>query len=454
MKNLLLFLLTISFLSPGIAWSKVFIDINQVSTDSFPIAIVPPAKDGGEKDSSNLNEIFAETVRKDLELMGIFRKIDPKAFLEDPSKKAFTKEKIEWGSWALLDALGLVKGWYHVEGKRITLEAHLFDVLAKSELFAKRYEGTVDQIKMIGHKFANEIMKVFTGEEGLFDTQIAFVCEPKLHRGPCERCPEANSCKPHRHKELCVMNFDGTNVRQLTRYRSEVLSPTWSKDGQSIYFTSFAGTKRFELYRYDLRSSIITKLSSFQGMTIGLSLDPLQNFLATSLTKDGNAELYLLQPNGRVQSRLTTNDDIDVSASFSPDGRELVFVSDRAGSTQIYKTNRAGQGAKRMTFKGNRNESPAWSPRGDTLVFSGLDTDRLYDIFSMNRDGSNMVRLTYDSRDNQEPDWAPGGRLIVFSSNRNGRYQLWSMRPDGTKQMQLTKDRWNHSMPVWGPKPK
>lgn len=453
MKRILLTLLLFA-LAPLPSSARIWIDINEVSTESFPIAVVPPFRDLGDEDPERLNEEFARTVRDDLERMGVFRRIDPKAFLEAPGKKAFLTPEIDWGSWVLLDALALVKGWYRVDGKRLTLEARLFDVLAKTELAVKRYEGTVSQVTAIGHKFANEIMKVLTGEDGLFDTKIAFVCDPVLHRGPCDRCKPGKECFPHRHKELCLMNFDGSDLRQLTHYRSDVFSPTWSADGKSIFFTSFAGTKNFQLYRYDLDRASISKISSLPGMTISLSLDPLENLLATSLTKDGNSEIYLLTLSGAVRSRLTTNNDIDVSPSFAPDGKQLAFVSDRDGTSQIYRMERDGSRTARLSFKGSRNESPSWSPRGDRILFAGLDTDRFYDIFSMNVDGSGMVRLTYDSRDNQEPRWAPGGQLIGFSSNRNGTYQIWSMRPDGSKPMQLTRDPWNHTMPAWGPRSK
>ncbi|MFH1262695.1 MAG: hypothetical protein V1495_04530 [Pseudomonadota bacterium] len=435
MKKALWILIFLSVLAPEFAQARVYIDINQVSTDSFPIAVVPPYRVRGDEDRALLNDDFAKTVRNDLELMGVFRRIEPKAFIESPTKQGLTPAEIDFASWALLDALALVKGWYRVDGKKLTIEAHLYDVLSKTELVAKRYDSTVDRAVAIGHRFANEIMQILTGESGLFDTKIAFVCQPK---GP---------------KELCVTDFDGSNVRQLTRYGSIVLSPAWELDGKTIFFTSFAGAKVPQLFRVGSDGSgVPSKLASLPGLTIGLSIDPTEPLLATTLTKDGNPEIYLLTLAGTLKQRLTTNNDIDVSASFSPDGKHLTFVSNRDGSPQVYKMDRNGENVQRLTFKGANNTAPAWSPRGDKIAFAGLDTDGEFDIFTMNIDGSGMMRLTYDTRDNQEPKWAPGGQLITFASKRTGHYQIWSMRPDGTKQMQLTREPWDHTMPVWGPR--
>ena len=436
MKNILNILTLAIFFCSFRAEAKIYIDITQVSDRSFPMAIVPPLRDKGDDDNGVVGEQFAQALQNDLELMGLFRFIEKKAFLESPTKKAWSASDIDFASWAVLDALALVKGWYRIDGKRVTIEPYLFDVLLRKQLTGKRYESTVDQIPQIAHRFANEVMKVLTGEDGVFDTRIAFVG------------------KQTGIKELYVMDFNGDNLQQLTHDRSVVLSPKWSRDGQSIYYTSFKGGKTPQLFRYDLRKKGSVRVASFPGMVIGLSLNPGNDLIATTLTKDGNSEIYLVDIDGRIRERLTNNREIDVSAQFSPDGKELVFVSTRDGAPQIYKMDRSGQNPQRLTFKGSNNTTPSWSPKGDKILFGGMDTDGQVDIFSVNIDGSGMFRLTYDSRNNEEPAWSSNGELVTFTSNRTGRYQIYIMRPDGTKQMQLTRENFDHLMPTWGPKPK
>lgn len=424
------------------AWGKIYIDVTQVSGSSFPIALVPPAQDGGNKDPENLNRRFVQYVQEDLELMGLFRFINESAFLEDPKKKAYQASDIDFASWALLDALALAKGWYRVQGKTITVEMRLFDVLAKTQLTAKRYEAGIDQIDWMAHRFANEIIRILTGENGVFNTKVAFIGRPE-RRG---------------EKELFIMDFNGNNIKQLTWKKSMVLSPVWSHDGKTIFYTASEKKTNPQLYRYDLKQRTARRIKKLPGMTIGLAIHPITSLLATTLTKDGNAEIYLLTSNGSIRQRLTRNFDIDVSARFSPDGEKIVFVSNRKGSPQIYKMDINGQNVQRLTFKGKNNTEPSWSPKGDKILFVGRDTDGHSDIFSMDPDGSNMVRLTYDARNNMEPSWSPGGHLIAFSSNRRsrlnprGKYQIWIMRPDGSRPKQLTQDSWDHHMPAWGPR--
>ncbi len=414
----------------------IYIDITRVSERPFPMAILPPVQDGGAIAQARMGEKFAEIVKKDLELMGYFRFVDRKAFLGDPTKRIRNTTDVDFPSWALLDAYALAAGWYQTTETEITLEVRLFDILAGKQILAKRYRARHDQLSWIAHRFSNAVFEILTGEPGIFETQIAFVCR----RGRLV-------------KELCIIDFNGSNFRQLTDDRSIVLSPTWSEDGKSIYYTALNNKKKeWQLYRYDLASASSRPITRFRGATIGLAFDPVSHLLATTLTKDGNSEIYLLNLDGTARKRLTRNRDIDVSPSFSPDGEEMVFVTDRIGSTQIFKMSRSGVNPARLTFKGLNNTSPVWSPRGDQIAFAGMDTDGHFDIFSMNSDGSGMTRLTYDTRNNEEPTWSPGGLLVGFASNRRGRYQLFSMRPDGSKQTQLTAGGFDHLMPAWGPR--
>ncbi|MFH1018784.1 MAG: Tol-Pal system beta propeller repeat protein TolB [Pseudomonadota bacterium] len=438
MKRFLVPLFLLGFLlsSPSARAAKIFINITQASNQSFPIALPPPVRDGGDSDASELGQLFTSTIQQDLELMSIFRFIDPKSFLEDPKKKAFREGEIDFANWAVLDAFALAKGWYQVRGTKVTIEMHLFDVLAKKELVAKKYDTTSDSVPAAAHKFANQIMLALTGEAGLFESRIAFVGD------------KGGS------KELYAMDFNGANQRRLTNLNSIVLSPNWAEDGRGIFFTAFPRRGSSQLYMYDFRTGSATRKTNLPGMVIGLKLDPISRSMVTTLSKEGNSDIYFLNPDGTIQKRLTTDPDIDVSPSFSPDGQQIVFVSSRDGSAQIYKMARAGSQVKRLTFKGNNNTSPAWSPRGDKVLFAGMDTDGHFDIFSMNTDGGGMVRLTYDSRNNEEPAWSPDGQMIAFSSNRAGAYQLYIMRPDGSHQAQLTHDLFKHTMPAWSPKEK
>ncbi len=415
------------------SFAKIYIKIDEAGNQSFPIAIHHMLVKTNDSLVRRAEADFVDTVKKDLELMGVFQVISDKAILESDDKKGTLEpKKIDFTSWKTINALAFTKGVISGSGNKLTVETYLYDTLAQTDIAAKRYSGSVDQIQKMAHTFANEIIEKLLGEKGPFDTRIAYIC------------------RPSRDKELCLMDFNGENNRTLTNHKSIVLSPTWNPTNNSIYYTAFGKKSKPELYVFDLEKNESKKAGDFPGLTIGLSFDPGQKLLATSLTKDGNAEIYLLNNYGDPVKRITDNKNIDVSASFSPDGKEIVFVSDRDGTSQIYKMNRDGTQVRRLTFKGRNNTSPAWSPKGDKIVFAGMDTDGQFDILSMNTDGSGMNRLTYDTKNNEDPTWSPDGNLIAFTSTRKGRNaQIYFMRPDGTRQTQLTFENYEHARPSW-----
>lgn len=422
------------------ASAKIYIDITESGGKSFPIAISPLLVKSNDSMMRKAQDDFVSTVRKDLELMSVFEIIPEKSILEPLGQRGtLAAASIDFQTWKMIDALAFSKGSIEGNPNKLTIDVYLYDTLAKKEIVAKRYSGSVDQIKKMAHSFGNTIIESLLGEKGVFDTRIAFVC------------------RPGKIKELCLMDFNGDNYEQATNHGTIVLSPTWNPTNQSLYYTAFdKKTDKPQLYVYEPATRASRKISDFPGMTIGLSYDKYDKSLATSLTKDGNAEIYLLNNYGDIVKRLTENKNIiDVSASFSPDGKEIVFVSDRDGTSQIYKMNRDGSQVRRLSFKGKNNTSPKWSPKGDKIIFAGMDTDGEFDIFSMNTDGSGMSRLTYDTNNNEDPTWSPDGNLIGFVSNRKtkdnpGRKsQIFIMRPDGSRQTQITFENYDHTMPAW-----
>jgi TolB protein len=419
--------------------AKLYIDINQSGTKPFPIALSPMLVKVNDPMMRKAEADFTYTLHKDLELMGVFEVLSERSILEPISQRGnLTAATIDFKSWKTIDALAFTKGAIDGNPNKLNIEIYLYDTLAMKEIVAKRYSGSVDQIKKMAHAFGNTIVESLLGEKGVFDTRIAFVC------------------KPEKVKEMCLMDFNGDNYEKVTNHGTIVLSPTWNPTNHSLYYTAFdKKTDKPQLYIYDPEQRFSKRISDFPGMTIGLSYDASQKLLATSLTQDGNAEIYLLNSFGGIVKRITENKNIDVSASFSPDGKEIVFVSDRDGSSQVYKMNRDGSQVKRLSFKGKNNTSPAWSPKGDKIAFAGMDTDGQFDILTMNTDGSGMNRLTYDTRNNEDPTWSPDGNLIAFVSNRktkensSGKSQIFIMRPDGSRQTPITSDNYDHTMPSW-----
>lgn len=400
------------------------------SSKLFPIAL--PQLCAGEGSSSAPTEI-PKILARDLDLSGYFEVVNPNAYIETPGKCG-GPENVTYSDWTVIGAEGLVKGVIRSYGDTIKAQLYLHDVARQKIVLGKEYEGSTDQTALIAHKFANEIMKFFTGESGVFGTKIAY------------------SGKVGRFKEIFVMDMDGSNVRQITDEKSLSMSSAWDPDGRGLYFTSYL-KRQPDLFFVNIFDKRIKQLTRDSALEVGAKPSPDGQRLAISRTMDRDSSLMLLDSSGsRIRTILPANGTINVSPSWSPDGSRMAFCSNRSGGPQIFTMNSDGSDIKRVSFlNSNYCTSPAWSPKGDKIAFV-CRFEGGFQLFTADPDGSNLLQLT-STGSNEDPDWAPNGQFVVFSTTfwQRGVPSIALMRPDGSNMKRLSDGRAGDMDPAWGP---
>jgi TolB protein len=390
----------------------------------FKIAIQPFV--GDTPGANATGKRIADVVSSDLDFTGIFQPLNPAAFLEDPR----IVDNIDFGMWRAVGAEALVKGLVVEEsGGMISVEARIFDVYKGLRVIGKRYRGNSADWRKIAHKVANEIFKYFTGDEGVFDTQIAYAGKPN-----------------RRVKEVFVADFDGHGAMQVTRNASINNYPNWSPGANEIAFTSFKrGRPTLYTIGRGTRGARGVRPSSviLQG-----AWSPDGRVLAVAGTLGtGNTEILLIAPDGSSFTRLTHHPGIDTSPSWSPDGSKILFVSDRTGRPQVYVMNRDGSNQKRITFQGAYNVHPVWSPKGDRIAYAGMVGGH-FDLFTMRPDGSDVRQIT-SSGNNEYPSWAPNGRQIVFQSGRGAGTAIYVINANGSNLRPVIRAPAGATAPHW-----
>ena len=393
----------------------------------FPIA-VPQLCDTA--DGGSISQDIATTIIKDLELSGIFKVIPASSYLEEAGK--CNLNDVNFSDWSVIGTEGLVKGKLSRVDAGLQYELILYDVNRKMGVAGKRYTASENDYITIAHRFANEILKHFTGEAGVFGTQIAFVS------------------KVGRFKELFVMDMDGSNIRQLTKDRGLALSPAWSSQGDRLLYTSYRSRKP-ELYTISAAGGSPSQITNSAHLEIGAKFIRGGSSLVTSLSGGSYSNIVEMDFKGKVLRKLTSGGALDVSPSPSPNGSQIAFCSDRGGSPQIYVMNADGGNIHRISFTGSSYcTSPTWSPKGDKIAF--VCRDQGFHIFVSDTSGGQAVRLTY-AGNNEDPSWAPDGRALAFSSNlgKGGARSIviYSLLGGSAKQVSFTKSE--DAMPAWGP---
>jgi TolB protein len=431
---LLLVVASLVLCCPRAGLSRIYIDIHSPTQGKIPIAI--PAFQQEEAEAGNhaaLQREPAQILSEALAFSGLFEVLNPAVFLQKPEEMGVELEEIKFPEWRFLGADLLVRGSYRIESERLVLVIRLVDVVHRKLLLEKTYEEEPAAVRRGVLRFADDMVLELTGERGVFHTRIAFIGDAT------------------EHKEVYLADFDGSNLRQLTRDGSLNLSPSWSSDGERIAYVSYKQGNP-DLYVRNLITETERCISKRPGLNIAPAWHPTDDGLAVTLTIHGNSELYLLDVRGRILRQLTRRWSIDVSPSWSPDGRRLAYVSNRGGQPQIYVLDLANGRSRRLTFEGAYNTSPAWSPRGDRIAYAGFH-DGHFDVFLISPEGEKLRQLTGGSGNNENPCWSPDGRLILFQSDRLGTETLWVMLANGTDQRRLHLELGgNHTEPAWSPR--
>ena len=414
-----------------IAFAKVYIDIDAPGFQKFPIAICDfQNKKAGTAPSTDFNTAIADNIRHYLDLSGIFNVLDKKSFLE--GLEPGTPEAIRFSDWSVIGADFLLRGDMITSQNDVIVESRLYDVTRGQLLFNKKYSGKTGDLPAIARAIAADILLALTGDEGDFNTKMAFVI------------------KKNGRSDIYTIDYDTSNLKNLTNHQNIVAAPRWSPDGQYLAFTSYKGG-RPEVYLRHLKTGKEKKVSSFKGLNLCGSFSPDSKKLLLTLSKDDNEEIYVLDIDTMTLKRLTRNYSIDVSPAWSPDGKKIAFVSNRSGSPQIFVMDTDGNNVKRITFEGNYNTSPSWSPRGGRIAYEGLINHK-YQIFSVDEEGYNLIQLTFDAADNEYPSWSPSGRQIVFSSRQGSKSRLIIMNSNGLNARILKESKDHLVMPTWSPR--
>ena len=383
--------------------------------------------------------LFTQVVRDDLQFSGILEVPSPSFY---PPQAPSVPAELKPAAWIDPPTSANFLGFGNLteSNTEVAIEAWLYDLRnpASQAVVGKVYRGapTDLQVRKFAHQFADEIIsKLSGGLPGIASTQIAYVSSR------------------NGSKEIWVMDYDGTNQRQLTSLKSISLTPRWSPDASRIAFTCFApssGLTSAQICMYSLDSGKLVSFSRFRGTNITPAWSPDGSQIIFSSSMQGNPELYVADVSGGRPKRLTIANGASMSPSWNPKtGQTVAFVSDRGGTPQLYLMNSDGTSATKLDLpdKGYVID-PAWAPNGQLLAFSWRRPNDNYDIYVMDAATRQLVELTRDQGRNERPSWAPDGRHLVFESTRGGTRQIWTMLADGSQPRQLTATGHNES-PNW-----
>jgi TolB protein len=334
------------------------------------------------------------------------------------------------------DVLKRIEAQFHlriniwIEGEDYIVEGRLIDQSGAEQL-KKRYRSPEPALARTAHMLANELVRLFNNQPGVFLTQIAFASNRTGNW------------------EIWLMDWDGANQRQITNHRALSILPSWSPDNERMVYTSWVrGTS--DMYIINRRGGGRLRLDTGLSLHTSATFSPVTNDIAFVGSVSGNPDIYLIRDDGTNIRRLTTASSIESTPEWSPNGRQISFTSGRSGSPQIYVMDAEGTNVRRISHEGTWNDDAVWAPDGERIAY----TSRVAGRFQIRI--ANLItgesRIIAGTGSNEQPSWSPDGRWIAFMSNRSGRWQIYRMRTDGSDLLQLTFEGENKE-PDWSKKP-
>jgi len=184
---------------------------------------------------------------------------------------------------------------------------------------------------------------------------------------------------PSEDGDLWVYDLGGLPPVPLVN-KGDVRSPTWSRDGTHLYFTSNRGGGAYEVYSLpadggSLEPTLVPTGAEQLGgdLTWRAPRSPLTMLqdgrLAFTQVRStgGGADILALRPDsGETQDLVKTEFDED-SAQVSPDGRWLAYRSTRTGRSEVW-VKAVGEGAP-VRVSNDGGQEPVWARNGRELYY-------------------------------------------------------------------------------------
>jgi len=211
--------------------------------------------------------------------------------------------------------------------------------------------------------------------------------------------------------DIYLMDLKSRKIERLTNDGRDEMMPSWSADGQAVYYELLTGRNTSLPQRQDIRS----------GATAPLLPDPPFSSCIVPFS--------------------------------NPRGDEIYFTGKVFLGWLVAKYNLNTKKYTELTKSGSCR--PKVSPDGSRVAYVCGDDDRLGDVFLMNPDGGAKVNITKSRKDAYDyyPCFSPSGDMIVFSSSpkKQGKnaYQLYILDLKTGDVRRILTTEGNDSFPYW-----
>lgn len=146
-----------------------------------------------------------------------------------------------------------------------------------------------------------------------------------------------------RPRDICVVNADGANLKQLTNLGMITTNPVWSPDGRTIAFLAEGW------FLMDANGANQKRVGSIPGVS-ALAWSPDSKHVVVT----GQNGAYVWNIGNGTSKALPIEGGRILEAVFSPDGRKVIYRAHEGPQDKMYVVN--ADGSDRQTLNDNMGE--------------------------------------------------------------------------------------------------
>ncbi len=277
-------------------------------------------------------------------------------------------------------------------------------------------------------------------------------------------------------KRIIELVGDSYSTKQLTTGNSDNYSPTFSRDGTQIAFSSFR-LDNGEIYLMDLNGHIhrrVTYSTDFNDNSPAFLKTPDYIFYSSEpkstreiklvIQSSGSTPIYAGFNITHIHSKRThTVIPISFGARVprsSTSGNMVVYESNTDGNLELYILNlkdidlsqfeTQNLNPRRITQNETDEGSPAFFPDGKRIVFVS-SRNEVNQLYTIDIDGKNEKHFNPNRFDCYNPSVSPDGKTIAYMSARYGDWEIFLIDSDGKNERQITSGIGRSIQPTFSP---
>ena len=261
------------------------------------------------------------------------------------------------------------------------------------------------EVDAAAHTAVDTVLNKLFGIQGICRSKIVF-----------------SAATSSRNREIFICDFDGKNIKQITKNNTLCVEPVWAPDGKSIVY-SFYGPSYTNLVQYNMETGLSRRLTRYGGINAGGSLSPDGKTLAMILSRNNQVDLYTRPTEGGELKQLSSGKAVEASPRWSPDGKKLCFVSDAKNGRPVLcviDPFAGGKAAEISGLVGSERVAPSWSTDNKIAYCARINRNYELRVAKLSADGKSGVMEEVGVAGNntfpgEDPSWAPDNRHVTLT---------------------------------------